>query len=125
MLEAAGVGAVIMLAIILWVLRKVAAAFIHIVVLLVAAVLLLVAIFGRSLGVYDVFLGTSYAQSDAPAHRLRPTDSRSSRWRDTVKAIQVLKSFIARIPRGNFANLTSLSAGASLWDDFIRTTDPC
>ena len=64
-LEAVGVGAVLLFALIMWGLRKVAAAFIHVVVLLVAAGLLLLAIFGRSLGLYDAILGTSYAGSDA------------------------------------------------------------
>lgn len=70
MLEAVGVGAVLVFVLILWGLRKVAATFIHIVVLLVAAALLLLALFGRSLGLYDALLGTSYAGNDAPLSRL-------------------------------------------------------
>lgn len=71
-LEALGIVVALALSVLLWLIRRVLATFIHLVVLTLAVGFMLLAFFGRDLGVYDALLGTRYAHPDTPLLRLRP-----------------------------------------------------
>lgn len=80
MLEAVGIVVALLIATLLWLFRRIMASFIGATVLITAVFFVLLAFFGRAVGVYDAFLGTTYAypyrSQDLPPTPADPVDIR-------------------------------------------------